>query len=324
VGPNALSVMLVAAALAWGGLCSAESALVESYEAAGACPDASWFESELRQRLAGTAVVHGQLRVRLKALDAGFAGSIQRVGESPDLGTREVTHESCAQVVQALALIGAMWLAPDAPPQPNAKPFTPAPEARPAPLTATKSARISRFSHGPAIGLATQALVAPEMRVGLRLAYRVGWKHAYSESELWLSWTRLESGTLTIERNANATLTYDAAQLRVCEAVALLRSLWLSPCVLFDVGVLRGTGTVANAGSVTRDGAWWSAGVAGKLEWRLQPLLFVATSAGLIYPFARPAFHFSQPGADPSLRAIFNVPAKPGFSGDLLLGLRFL
>jgi len=320
------SVMLFVAAWAWAGPCWAESPWVESYEAAAFCPDPTGFEHELRKRLSGPTAGQGQLRVRVEARGEGFAGTIERVGVSPDLGTREVTHESCEQVVQALALIGALWLAPDANPRNEAAAPAPADRpqaAAPPPPTTTEPSRVRRFAHGPAFGLAAQALVAPDVRIGTRLGYRVSLKHRYSESELSLAWTRLKSGTLVIERDASATLTYNAGQLRLCEAFELVRSLWFAPCASFDFGALRGTGTVTNAGSVARSGLWLSAGVAGKLEWRIQPPLFIEGSAGVIYPLARPAFHFAQPGADPSLRVIFSVPASPGFSGDLLLGLRF-
>ena len=89
---------------------AADSVLVESYVAPEVCPDVSRFEAELRQRSAASAVPQGNLRVRIETQPDGFFGQIQRVEHAADLGTRELRHASCEQLVHALALIGALLL----------------------------------------------------------------------------------------------------------------------------------------------------------------------------------------------------------------------
>lgn len=320
------------------------SALLDSYVVAASCPDAASFESAVRQRVAEP---RGSLRVRVEAAKAGFSGTIERVEGESVLGRREVRDESCAQVIEALALVGALLVSP---PPSEPAPANSAPSAassanrapEPQPTLARRDAKLELpppagqvsgahvgrralpFWHGPAIGVAAQDLVAPEVVFGPRLAYRVGVPHRLLESEVSLGWTRTQSGTLDVEGTGSASLTYNAARLRFCELFPLSRTLWAAPCALVDLGELRGTGTPLGATSVTRASTWFSAGLVGKVELRLRAPLVLETSAGAVYPFMRPSFYFSVPGANPPTQAIFSTAQRLGFSADVLLSVRFL
>jgi len=304
---------------------AADSALVESYVAPEVCPDVSHFEAELRQRSAASAVPQGSLRVRIEAQHDGFFGQIQRVEHAADRGTRELRHASCEQLVQALALIGALLLSPES--QAEAAKPSPAPLPPPVPRTERRAAERGRaapsVAHGPSLGAAGQALVARGVRFGPRLAYRLQLLHPRSESELRLAWTRIESGTIIVADVGRAQLTYNAAQLRFCEAFVLPARLRLAPCGMLDVGELRGSGTVATGERVTRASLWLSVGLAGKLEWRWSPLS-VELSLGALFPLTQPNFYFTRLSPEPSAEEIFKTPRSLGFSGDLMVGLHFL
>ena len=260
---------------------AADSVLVESYVAPEVCPDVSRFEAELRQRSAASAVPQGSLRVRIETQPDGFFGQIQRVEHAADLGTRELRHASCEQLVQALALIGALLLSPESQADGAPKP-SPAPLPPPVPRKERRASERGRaapsVAHGPSLGAAGQALVARGVRFGPRLAYRVQLLHRRSESELRLAWTRIESGTIVVADVGRAQLTYNAAQLRFCEAFVLPARLRLAPCGMLDVGELRGSGTVATGERVTRASLWLSVGLVGKLEWRFWSPLSVELS----------------------------------------------
>lgn len=324
-----LCVSLIATALGGTSPAAAQQKLIESYDAAASCPDSAWFEAEVRRRLSGAEPVSGALRVSVEQADGRFSGAIERVGASADFGKREVSHESCAQVVQALALIGALWLAPDAEAEVAPPPPAPAPSGAatpPARVAPRESRAITpndvRFTHGPALGIAAQERVAPDLRFGPRLAYHVAWERPRHEAELRLAWTHLASERIPVAESADAKLTYDAATLRWCEGVVLFERLVVGPCLAFDLGVLRGTGDV-NGVSVTRAALWASAGLTAKLAVRVAGPLFIELSSGLLYPLSRSSFHFAAPDEDPMQRPIFNVPRRLGFSGDASLGLRF-
>jgi hypothetical protein len=172
--------------------------------------------------------------------------------------------------------------------------------------------------------VAGQGLVAPGVRFGPRLAYRLHLLHPRSESELRLAWTRIESGTIVVADVGRAQLTYNAAQLRICEAFALPAGLRLAPCGMLDIGELRGKGTVATGESATRASLWLSAGLLGKLEWRFWSPLSVELGLGALFPLTQPTFYFTRLSPEPSAEQIFKTPGSPGFSGDLMLGLHFL
>jgi hypothetical protein len=233
VRPPLLSVVFLVAAFAWEHESAAQTGFVEAYEAPDVCPDAAWFEAELQRRLPGVTPASGALRIRVEGLDDGFVGTIRRGAHDTDLGARDVRHGSCAQVVDALALIGALWLAPDRElpadtPAPEPVPATPPP---PPPRVARAESAPStpvRIAHGPSLGVAAQALVAPSVGVGPRLAYGLSLKHARSDSEIRLAWTHSESGNISNATGASAELVYSAGQLRLCEAIALLPALWFA------------------------------------------------------------------------------------------------
>jgi len=331
------AALLLVARASW-----AQSSLVERYDVPASCPTALWFEAELRRRGPSPANWEGAVQVSVEAHGARFVGHVQRAGPSAVLDAREVEHESCEQVVRALALIASLLLTPSAggtpsgpharsdagdtekPSSPNA-PKTSAPAGGSAPnaASAPRPQRPWRLEHGMALGLAVQSSIAPDVRVGPRLGYRLLIARAGSESELGVSFARIQSGSIDAAGVGSAELTYSAGRVRLCHAVPLLGSLWLAPCGVLDVGELRGVGSTTGKDRVTRSALWLSPGLLGKLELRPRRPLFMEVAAGAFFPLSRPEFHFTHKGPPATEQLIYETPKNLGFSANLSFGVLF-
>lgn len=334
-----LRVVLPLALLLAGKPAWAENALIERYEAPAGCPTALWFEGELRRRTPTPTVWDGAVRVRVEARGGGFVGHVERMEASSASASRDVEHESCEQVVRALALIAALMLSPSgpqprgtetesraegAPREPLAKPgLTPNRMVSRTQRPSAKSepnARDWRFAHAAALGLAVQSSVAPTLRLGPRLGYRLVLARARSESEIGVSFTRMQSGSLTVDDVGSAELVYSAGRLELCHTLSLTAALWLGPCGMLDVGELRGRGWASGQDSVTRSGLWFSPGLLGKLEVRPRRPLFLELALGSFLPLYHPEFHFTVEGR---AREIYKPPNTLGFTGNVSVGVRF-
>jgi hypothetical protein len=337
-----LALSLLAGIVGSSRIARAENALVESYDAPVGCPDVTWFSEELQRRSSSASVLEGAVRVRVDVRGDHFSGRVQRVRFASDLGSREVEDESCEQVVEALALIAALLLTPNAvdsltplPRSPDQEPPAPPVHVRkrseasrptgpvPLPPQGSSTAQNLRLSQGISIGLAAQTSLAPYVGFGPRLGYRLLLQSPRWGSELGLSLTRIQSARIVATSVGAAETTYTAGRLSACQLFPLVERLWGAPCAMLDIGQLRGRGTVTGGQSHTRSALWLSPGLLGKLEWRVRSPLIFALTAGAFFPLSRPEFHFTVEGEDQSRRTIQRVPEKFGLSADLTLGALF-
>lgn len=336
-----LGVFLSCCALGVPRAASADTALIESFEAPPECPDASWFVAEVRERTRASSELAGAVRVKIERTTSGYVGRVQRVQFQTDQGTREVFHESCEQVVRALALISALILDPEAArdeaaPQAARDVSPPASGSAPAPaglrvryvpsLPLQRKPRSAgmRMHHGLNVGLALRSFVGPGVHAGLRAGYRIVLEHGGLESELGLAFERVQSGTIDVEEIGSAALTYSAGRLELCEGWGFVRGLRLAPCGFLDFGALSGRGQISGASNgITRAALWLSPGLAARIEWRPLHPMSVQASAGLFYPLSRPEFHFTVEGATSSAHSVQRTPENVGLSAGLAVGLLF-
>jgi hypothetical protein len=328
------------AVLLWANRGSAKGAFIENYEAAAGCPPEAWFEMELGQRSPPSAGWNGAVRVQVEARGSLFIGRVERVDAGADTAIREVEHESCEQVVRALALIASLLLTPGAEgaspsaagapaglrtasPLATSPALAPAEKSLPPARGAATPSRAWRFRHALSVGLTVQTSIAPETRFGPRVGYRLLIARERSQSELGLSFTRLQSGTIDVQVG-RAELTYSAARLEFCQAAPLTEPLWLAPCAMLDVGEVRGRGAVmGQEQSLTRAALWLSPGLFGKLELRPGRPLFVDAAAGVFFPLSRPEFHFTLRDQTPPQRTIYRTPEKLGLFANFSFGVLF-
>lgn len=312
----------------------AQSNRTHDYSAPAECPARAWFEAELTSRLTGHGETSRDLNVLVQEQANGFVGWVQVAGAS-DSERREVRHTSCEQLVRALALIGALLIDPATRDDAVATTMEEAPVvAQPAPKPRSHSVTWTprtlsqdsapsepwRFAQGPHIGLALQALIAKDVTPGLRGGYRALAAHGRFQTELAVDIGYAHSGTQEVAGLGSAEFTFFAVRPELCQAVRGRWPVTLGLCAWLDIGTLQGHGQLIGKAPLSRRAGWLSPGLSGKAEWRPLGPLTLALSAGAFYPLERPEFHFRD---DAGEHTILRVPKKPGFSGDLSLGLLF-
>jgi hypothetical protein len=142
---QALAIVLVPAAA----VAASSRAVRVEIEAPGACADEGRFVARLRARAPGLTVATDAgrvVRVRTAARDHRVEGEVTLV-EGGREARRHVTGDSCAEVVDALALIAALALDHATPPSTN--------ETEPSPPAATERATIAGDAGADAAPAAT-------------------------------------------------------------------------------------------------------------------------------------------------------------------------
>lgn len=255
----------------------AEATGTVEYTAAPGCPPADVFVQQVaartpvfRERAADHAI-----RVELVSEPGGVLGraSLVLAGHAAE---RELRAARCEEVVEALALVVAILIDPNADTRPIAvttappeetppEPATPAPPAvvrepvpvreprpvrkppEPAPAAPARSGRAYRFvagAHAASVGA-----VAPELTLGPRVFAGVDLRAgAPWPSSLRLSGARLFSRTLR-EGEGSATLVLDAGRVDACFLRLREGRLALEPCAGIDLGAVRVDGEHPLGGS---------------------------------------------------------------------------
>jgi hypothetical protein len=260
------------------------------------------------------------------------------VVRTPDGGEteREVTGDTCEEVVSALALIVALTIDPHAstssavapppapppadppappPAEPAASPPVPAPPADVAPARPPREPRW-RFSVSAEASAA--AGIAPRWVIGVPLAV-----HAQSPSRGLLSPSfhlgvqRASSGSIDVDAHgATAAFDWTVGTADACPGRVRYAAFSAEPCLRFEAGTLHGAGgAIAPAREATR--AWVALGALGRASFSLAPPLFVALESGLHLPLTRTTYYF-EPNT-----TIYRAPAVGGFVGAGV-GARFL
>jgi hypothetical protein len=291
---------LALAALAFAGSARAEPLRV-SYEAPRGCPNRSEAQTILAKRTRAILVEPGDLeastRITIEAAVGGpFAGTL----ESPDADgiprTRTISGASCADVVDALAVIAAMHAPPET------KEETPTPTAPSAPSGGPDAARAQgsppRSSTTLSIGFQGGLLVGPMPNaaprgeivgaVGLRSAAG-GIVHVSPRGRLSFG---LSKNSTSIS-GFGTDFTLVEAGLDACPLLFGGETIGISPCLRTELGSL----TVATddfVGARARSGLWLAVGGLVVATANVASALYLELYGGIMTPLRRDRF-FVEP-----------------------------
>jgi len=271
------------------------------YEAPPECPNETSFFRALaartnRVRPAAADEPARVVRVRIAAVDGGVRGDV-RIDEGDP---RELTSHACADLVGALAFVGALAVDPTAggraasaprtegpePPAPALASSSPSRAAAPSPASTTALA----LGAGAAVEVAyvADAVVAPRLHFDVTLARRTRGAPAALSPSARLAIAR----SFTVERRrdvAGAALSFTAASLDGCPVRATLSWLELRPCIGIAAGVLRATALGVAAPS-TRTRPWAAATAFVRAAVPLGDVLWLEAEGGAMVPLVRDAF----------------------------------
>ena len=269
-------------------------------------------------------------------------GRLEIVSPAGAVSVRELRGDACPDVADAIALVMALGIDPNAmtavtavtavtapgarPGEPRLASVAPAPPAaptpdlpprpRPAPSSASYRLRPSAgIGIGASSGLAPRVLAVPALFLGadfvpaprrdgvaLSLGLRLSAVTASSRSAGLLSET--------------ATLGFTAGRLDACPLRAVLGPLEASACARAEAGVLRASGAGVLSPR-TPSYPWFSLGAALRLGARVVGPLFVEIEGAVTFPLVREHFFFDDPQT-----TVFDVPPVAAVAGGAL-GVRF-
>ena len=294
------------------------------YTAPAECPDRQGFFEQVSARTKLARLAHASetattLLVRIKHVRGGSGGTLEISAPPGRAAQREVKAASCEQVVAALALMTALAIDPDASTEPVSKRPRPAPKPKPEsrPQRRTPKERpasaLTRWKGGVSLellgGIAPELVPAVRPFVEIDREGRVPWGFA-----MRLSAARLKTDVRADSGGAEFRLW--SARLEGCPAhLRVLRPLWISACLSFDIGELTATGYgVIPSEQVSRP--WLTAGEITRLELRLFNALAVEAAFEIMFPLVRDRFFV---GTDVTLH---RTPAVAG-GGAAGVGVQF-
>ncbi len=245
-----------------------------------------------------------RLRVRIERSSrepASYTGQLAALASAG--AQREVRGQSCAEVLEALALIAVLVAAEEPPPgaspaqlAPSGWALTRAEELALAEEAATSAAAPPPGAHlrwGPAAftWLGSSSLPRPALQYGLGI-------HAEWTGSAWQPSLRLAaytSGTQEVRAGggaARARFQHVALSGAACPLhFPLAPALRLRPCLTFDVGRLSGEG-VAVPGARRRSWPWLSAAPELQLGWAPLEDVQLDLLLAVVVPLTRPRFYF--------------------------------
>jgi hypothetical protein len=325
-------------------------ALLLEYAAPGNCPPAADFQARVKARtpLARFADEDDAraLKVVVRPTGTAYAGHLSLVGRSGHISERDVEDTLCSDVVDALALITALAVDPNAQlaatassaapapattdssaaeviplveaPAPRSRPSIPkeAPSQRRRPVATPARPFPATFAVGGTF--ATMAGIAPDTLVGGGAFGAVE-----SKSDRWLA-PSLRLTLLAAENGAFATRDASflllAARLDVCPLRLGRPELSLRPCVGADLGAVEAKGIDAVAGGTGKLGTEPWGDLQALLRLRGEPGLahvFVEGEGGVFVPLNRSSFVYDHPVH------ILDTPWLVGVLGIVSVGVDF-
>ena len=231
---------------------------------------------------------------------------------------RELQAARCNELVQALALIVAILIDPQASVAPIPTPeeslpptvnFPPAAAPEPPP----RPTRIW-FIAGPEVALDTA--VTQEAAVVGRLFFGIGrGEHSLALSSARLSFSRASAHESSPVSSYRAEFVRETARLDGCLLRVRAGGLAFEPCPFVELGRLRAVG-IHSAGSVTRSELWSSLGLVLRPSWTFSRRLVLGAGIGVQLPLGRYRFAFT---GEPE---VTHTPVI-GFEASFGLGVRF-
>lgn len=256
-----------------------------------------------------------RLRVRMLPHEGGSSVAVDVSGEGPRgaLASRTFVAVSCAEAVDAAALLVALSGVEASNPEPTPEPPSPPPAidapAPPSPRVSERSSTTSLYASGAIVGTSLG-----EGQIGGRLALGLAAERA------WLPWIEA-AASANVPRSISggggeATLTWISGRVAVSPiGIALAPSLFASAYAGAEAGALFASGDgTSRVDSRTRP---WLAALAGaRLRWDVGSRIFAGADAGAALPLLRDEFVFVHGGT------AYRTPIV-AFETALSLGTRF-
>ena len=325
-----------------------------AYQAPPNCPDTTEFSKQLLARTARVRFQeHADLQFIVEVTAEGgiYHGRIQ-VRRTSAASDRVVQASSCAEVVEALALVGALTIDPDAatgdlseeqlasasetlsaqvqqsavvalPPEnppPPAEP-SPPPPAEPAPTPP----RLPPEDHPPARSVTVAVGAAAELAAALAPTVmpvgRLFWELRTQRDQVGMTAGLSLAGgaTTVVVDSGEANLDWLAVRADLCP-VGWRPVAWLllRGCAMGDIGQLRGRGKEGEARLVPHEASqiWGSAGSLARVELLPGGPWMFRVDSGVVVPFVSEA-GFTIAGED-----VLNIPIV-AWGGAVGLGLLF-
>jgi hypothetical protein len=340
---------------------SASHAFRLAYDAPTGCPGAESVaaaiqSSSAKAHPAADAEPAIDLLAFVTVTEGGFLGVLRIRRPDGTETTRGVPAATCAEAAQAMTLIAAIAVDPDAAvaaPGTTSNPGdldggatpgaastesvdkepTPAePEPKPAerkasnqrPVRASSRKRDRPWQLGATAGVGIIGAMAPTLSPDFALGLGAG----TTSRTLVSPWVRLsahlaESAAVnSADGNGTARFERLAGRLTGCPLMGQMglaaSPVVLRPCLLFEAGRLRASGSNApNHKDVSL--GWTALGATLRGELVLFGPLTLGLEAGALFPLLRDSFYF-----DPDRQNVVHQVERAGFLGSLELGLRIL
>jgi len=299
------------------------------YSAPAGCPDASSFREQVQARTGRVSFDEprppGALAWSVKIVETGGGsrGTLRVTRENPSQLERSVKASTCEQVADALALVAALSVDPDASLSPREKP-KPAKPSSAAPPAASGSKSRPRHA-APADASATKLALgltltgrtgsashiawAPRPFVGISFRSRAGyvWGIALSATQV--------RGSAAVDVG-QADFTWSLGRLEVFPVRKSFGNWRLEPALFLEAGQLRARGVAVTPAAEVRRPALL-AGALGRASLLAFELLELEVEGGPIVPLVRDRFYLLEN------TTVFRVPAASLYFGAGV-GVEFL
>lgn len=288
------------------------------YQAPVECPTGADFAAQVAARTSSFRAPSSPFALTV-AIEPDAHGLVGRVtfARAEQSTVRELRAARCNELVQALTLIVAILIDPQAsvtptPTDENLAPSVQLPPAaapaRPPPPTPIW------FIAGPEVALDTA--VTREAAVVGRLFFGIGrGDHSLALSSARLSFSRVSAHESSPVSSYRAEFVRETARLDGCLLRLRAGGLAFEPCPFIELGRLRAIG-IHSTGSATRNQLWSSLGLVLRPTWTFSRRLVLGAGIGVQLPLGRYRFSFT---GEPE---VTHTPVV-GFEASFGLGVRF-
>ena len=296
------------------------------------CAGQSHFVDRVRgrsERIQLEPIAKMRLEVTIQGRENTWTGRVSFIESNEEPLSREITAQSCDEVIDGLALVTVMVLDPDAiqhsssgsspptpalTPRPVASAPSTSPDKQPVPRVQQQPELPSHFGFGADAVLSAVSGPTPGLMWGWGVSTHVDWVRPSPWSpHLRLSWIRFVQDAY-LARGGTANFSMNEVYVAICPYTARYRDLRAYPCAVGGYGTLTAKGTRTFVPQ-TETHTWAEADLAVEFAWN--PIwhleLFLAPAVGL--PLKRYSFGFSPYD--------FHTVPPVIFSGVAGLGLQF-
>jgi len=286
-----------ASVILWAGFARSEEAPAPlvSYLGAPECPTATEFsdrvEARTRRYRSGNIAVEVELSLSGETPGSGARGRVA-VKQAGRLTERELRGRDCDEVVEALALIVAITIDPEADTRPHPREETPPSPAPEAPSPLTREPPPPPWGLRAGVALVIDGAIAPDPSFGQRAF--VSFVRPSPEaplSSVGAAVTLVRSGTVDVAPGESAAFEHFTVRLEGCSFGLQKGALRLEPCLFGEGGLLSAQGTHP-AQSLTRTVGWAALGPLANASVTILPVLSLRADLGAVFALTRYRFAF--------------------------------